>query len=239
MTRVAIYARVSTREQELGGQLRDLRAEASRHGWEVAEVYPEKVSATGRVAREQYDRLFRDSRSPSRRWDHLLVWALDRFSREDRFTKAVEAVWELERLGIAFHSLREPILDTPENGERSLPREIMLGILPTLAAWESKRRAERVRVAMREIKDGLRATRSGRRPGRQPKVTPAHVSKILAFREQGLPFPEVAQRVGLPAGTCRRVASLAMRGLPLFKTPSARKGSAAHEERAPLPKVAL
>lgn len=237
--RVAFYVRVSTSEQDLGGQLRDLRSEATRRGWEESEVYPEKVSATGRVSRAQYDRLLRDARAVPRPWDHLLVWALDRFSREERFTQAVEAIWGLERGGVHFHSLKEPILDTPENGERSLPREIMLGILPTIAAYESRRRSERVRVAMRDIKSGLRSTRSGKAPGRQPKVTREHAAKILKLREEGLTFPAVAQRVGLPAGTCRRVASLVRRGLPLFKTPSARKDTVSEVGSASFTRQAL
>ena len=90
MTLTAIYVRVSTEDQDLAGQERELRAEAERRGWDVAEVYREKVSGTGRVDRSEYDRLLRDAASPGRQWSHLLVWALDRFSREAAFTRATQ-----------------------------------------------------------------------------------------------------------------------------------------------------
>jgi len=47
--RVALYLRVSTEDQDLAGQERDLRTEAERRGWTVAAAYSEKVSGTGKV----------------------------------------------------------------------------------------------------------------------------------------------------------------------------------------------
>ena len=42
--KVAIYARVSTVDQNYEGQLEELHALAERSGWEVVEVYSEKIS---------------------------------------------------------------------------------------------------------------------------------------------------------------------------------------------------
>lgn len=72
-TGVALYVRVSTQDQDLTGQERDLRTEAARRGWTVFEVYSEKVSGTGRSERKEYDRLVKDSAGAGRRWDHLTV----------------------------------------------------------------------------------------------------------------------------------------------------------------------
>ena len=44
--RVAIYARVSTVDQNYEGQLEELHALAERSDWEIVEVYSEKVSGT-------------------------------------------------------------------------------------------------------------------------------------------------------------------------------------------------
>ena len=40
--RAAIYARVSTDGQTVSNQLRELRAVAKHHGWEVVEVYKDE-----------------------------------------------------------------------------------------------------------------------------------------------------------------------------------------------------
>ncbi|MGP8074942.1 MAG: recombinase family protein [Thermoplasmata archaeon] len=209
----ALYLRVSSEEQDLSGQERELRVEVSRRGWEVSSVYAEKVSGTGKVERREYDRLLEDANDPLRPWNHLWVWALDRFSREATFTRATQAVLDLEKLGIAFHSLKEPTLDTPEDGKPNLGRDVLLALLPVIAAFESKRRSERVRVAMREIKEGRRKTRSGKPPGRPVRATKEKVESILRYKAQGLAYRVIAQRVGLPRGTCANVVSRSRRGL--------------------------
>lgn len=203
--RCAVYLRVSTEDQDLAGQERDLRGEAERRRWTVAKVYAEKVSGTGKVERREYDRLIAEANLRGRPFDHLLVWALDRFSREATFTKATQAVLDLEKLGISFHSLKEPTLDTPEDGRANLGRDVLLALLPVIASFESQRRSERVRVAMREIKEGRRRTRSGRPPGRPRRVTPEVISRVQELRSRGFEWKVIAQYVGLPAGTCRKV----------------------------------
>lgn len=200
--KAAVYARVSTEEQDLGGQTRDLMNAAERRGLRVAKVYTDKVSARGTVTREGYDRLLADAKEGA--FDELLVWSLDRFSREETFTRATQAILDLEKTGVRFHSLKEPALDTPPDGIPNLGRDLLLALLPVVAAFESRRRTERVRLAMAEIKAGRRQTRSGRPPGNQRKVTQEQVSKAAALRKQGLAWAEIAQRVGLKAETARR-----------------------------------
>jgi DNA invertase Pin-like site-specific DNA recombinase len=209
----AHYLRVSSEDQNLAGQERDLRAEAVRRGWSVVETFREKVSGTGKVERVEYERLIRDAAAPGRKWKHLLVWALDRFSREATFTRATQAVLDLEKLGVMFHSLKEPALDTPEDGRPDLGREVLLALLPVIAAFESKRRSERVRVAMREIKEGRRRTRSGRPPGRPRRVTPELLERIRVLREERhLPWSQIAVILHVPAGSCRKWYSDLVRG---------------------------
>ena len=206
MNQAAVYARVSSDRQELHGQVGELEQEAARRRLTIlpSARYLEKVSATGRVDRAEYERLLRDAADPGRAWSDLLVWSLVRFSREERFTRAVEAIWDLEKHGVRFHSVKEPLLDTPPDGKPNLGREVLLALLPVLAAWESRRRSERVRVAMRDLREGRRKTRSGRPVGRPRRVTPDLVSKAEALRGQGWSWAEIARRVGLPAETCRR-----------------------------------
>jgi DNA invertase Pin-like site-specific DNA recombinase len=109
----SLYLRVSSEDQDLAGQERELHAECARRAWETAAIYSEKVSGTGRVERKEYERLLADAARPDRPWSHFLVWSLDRFSREERFTKAIDAILDLEKGGVTFHSLKEPYLDTP------------------------------------------------------------------------------------------------------------------------------
>ena len=211
--RVALYLRVSTEDQDLAGQERDLRTEAERRGWSVCATWAEKVSGTGKVERKEYRAtpIGRPQAGPILEPPPRLV--SDRWSREERFSRAVATIEELESLGVRFHSLREPMLDSSEDGIPNMGRDLLRAILPVIAAFESRRKSERVRVAMREIKEGRRKTRSGRPPGRPRRVTPEKREAILRLKAQGLTYRVIAQRVGLPRGTCANVVSRARRGL--------------------------
>lgn len=200
----ALYLRVSTEDQDLAGQERELRVECARRGWGVVAVYGEKVTGTGKVERREYERLLGDARKPDRPWTHLLVWSLDRWSREERFSRAVAAIEDLEAAGVRFHSLHEPTLDSSEDGTANMGRDLLRAILPVIASFESRRKSERVRVAMREIKEGRRATRSGRPPGRPVRATPEKVREAARLHDDAVPWAEVAQRTGLKAETARR-----------------------------------
>jgi DNA invertase Pin-like site-specific DNA recombinase len=216
----AIYARVSTVEQDLSGQEAELLAYLERRGWALFGVYREKVSASGKVEREQYDRLLADARSRSREFNRVVVWSLDRWSRDPSFVKAIGSIEELESLGVRFHSLHEPGLDSSEDGSANLGRDLLRGILPTIAAFEARRRSERTQVAMNEIKSGRRPTRSGRAPGRPRRVTPEMEARIRELRwGKKLPWKQVAQYVHLPAGTCSKVTRT-----PSTETPLSVKG---------------
>ncbi|MCI4330881.1 MAG: recombinase family protein [Thermoplasmata archaeon] len=156
-------------------------------GWEIVKVYSERVSGTGKVERIVHDRPLKDARAPDRPSTHLLVWSLDRFSREATVTKATQSVLDFEAMGVRFHSLKEPTLDTPEVGKPNLGRDLLLALLPGIAAFESERRSERVRVAMAEIKSGHRRTRSGRPPGRPVRATPESSPRASVGRPRGSP----------------------------------------------------
>jgi DNA invertase Pin-like site-specific DNA recombinase len=170
----------------------------------VAAIYREKVTATGRVERTEYECLLEDSRLTERPFDRVLVWSLDRWSREPSFVRAVGSIEGLEELGVRFHSLREPTLDSSDDGSPSMARDLLRAVLPVVASFESRRKSERTRVAMREIREGRRPTRSDRPVGRPRRVTPEIVAKVTELRATRLPWKEVARHVGLPAETCRR-----------------------------------
>ena len=78
--RTAIYARVSTdKGQDTENQLVQLREYCTRQGWTITNEYVDQAS--GKTSeRDAFKRLFEDA---SRRvFDIVLVWALDRFTRE-------------------------------------------------------------------------------------------------------------------------------------------------------------
>src|SRR5215472_14615299 len=102
---VALYARVSTRDkgQDAENQLAQLRAFAASQNWTVVHEYVDKASAK-HSDREQFQRQSEDA--SKRKFDLVLFWSLDRFSREG----VLETLHHLQRLaqyGVGYRSFTE------------------------------------------------------------------------------------------------------------------------------------
>jgi DNA invertase Pin-like site-specific DNA recombinase len=147
--RCAIYARVSTYEQEPENQLQELRRYAEARGWPVAEYVDKGVSGF-KDCRPSLDRLVADARR--RRFDVLLVWRLDRLGRN--LKHLVTLLEDVQAVGIAFVSLGEGIDCTTAAGR------LQLHVLAALAEFERARIAERVRAGLARVRA------SGKRLGR-------------------------------------------------------------------------
>lgn len=73
--RVAIYARVSTSDQNCSMQLSELRVYARARGWEIAGEYVDTGWSGSKASRPELDRLMKDARL--RKVDCILVWKLE------------------------------------------------------------------------------------------------------------------------------------------------------------------
>lgn len=110
-------------------------------------------------------------------------------------------------------------------------RDILRAILPLISAFESRRKSERVRLAMREIREGRRETRSRRPVGRPRRVTPEVAARVAELRGTGLRWKDVARRVALPAETCRKATWLLKRAsMTVHNPPSAQMVRTTPEE---------
>jgi putative DNA-invertase from lambdoid prophage Rac len=170
--RAAIWARVSTDDQDTGNQLAELRAWAQRRGLDVVREYVlDGASAWKGQHRDQLGQALADARTGG--YDVLLCWALDRLSRE-----GVEATLGLLRrfhaAGAPVWSLREPWTETADPSMA----ELLAAIYAWMARAESARRSERVRAGLARRKAaGLPV---GRQPGaadRKPRKRSGYVAR--------------------------------------------------------------
>ena len=133
--RAALYLRVSTRadkrdddaarqrkRQEVDNQRRQLHQFCEAQGWEIVAEYADEESGA-KTNRAGFQQMWRDA--AQRRFDVLLFWALDRFSREG----VLETLNYLQRLtsyGIDWRSHTLSSTSTPPESSgmplsRSLP----------------------------------------------------------------------------------------------------------------------
>ena len=186
--RAAIYARVSTtgNGQDPTMQTRELEEYCQRRGWTITDSYVDTGVSGSKDSRPELNRLMADAKQ--RKFDTVLVWKLDRFGRSLRHL--VNALAELEALGVAFISLKDNLdLGTPSG-------RLMFQIIGAMAEFERSLIQERVRAGLRN------ARAKGKRLGRPKKVV--DVAKIAALRAQGHSWSEIATLTGVGRGTAQR-----------------------------------
>lgn len=161
MLKAAIYARVSTDDkgQTTENQTRALHEYAQRRDWPIVGVYTEHETAWKGGHQAELARACDDARRG--RFQVLLVWALDRLSREGPL--AILRLFDrLGRYRCQVVSLQESWTEAP--GEL---HPILLALAGWVAELESRRRSERTRAGMARAK--ATGTRSGKPIGRPRK----------------------------------------------------------------------
>lgn len=141
--RAAVWLRVSTTEQDASNQEPDPLALAAARNFEGVTTYRlEGESAYSGLTgyRVQLADLIADARA--RKFDVLLVWALDRLSREGSLD-VLQLVDRPGRTGVQVVSATEAWTEAPDE-----LRELLLGIAGWVARQEPVRRSERTRAGM-------------------------------------------------------------------------------------------
>jgi DNA invertase Pin-like site-specific DNA recombinase len=192
--RVAIYARVSThdKDQDPETQLHQLRAWCLNAGHDIIAEYVDHVSgAKAAKQRPKLAVLFDDA--SKRKFDLVLVWALDRLSREG-MAATVGYLQRLNGVGVAFHSYTEPLLST----DNELVRDIVLAVMASLAKQERQRISDRTRAGM------ARAKAQGKAIGR-PAIDLMKRREIAKLAKTESPS-RIAARLHLDPKTVRKYA---------------------------------
>jgi len=157
--KVCIYTRVSTGEQDTKNQSAVLNDWSKHRGFEVAGIYQEEESAWKAGHQRELARLLDDA--SKRRFDAVLVWALDRLSREGPLA-ILTLVNRLKICGVKVLSYQESWTEAP--GELG---ELMYALTGWVARMESQRRSERTKAGLARVK--AQGKRLGRPPGSKDK----------------------------------------------------------------------
>lgn len=186
MIRAAIYARVSTQDQDPTHQLRVLREVASRRGWAVTE-YVEVISGAAK-ARPQFDAMMADVRR--RKVDVVAAVDLSRLARSA--TVLMGLLDQLRVVGCDLYSDREA-LDTQTAAGR-----MFFAVVAAFAEFERSIIIERTMA-------GLATARAkGVRLGRPP-ASDGILDAIRSLREQGLGINSIARELKVGKSTVQQV----------------------------------
>lgn len=109
-TRYGRYSCDRQNEQSIDGQFRVIDEYAKKNGIEIVATYVDKAMSGTNDNRADFQRMLRDS--DKKEWSVLLVYKLDRFSR-NKYEMAIHRK-HLKDNGVKIVSVMENIPDSPE-----------------------------------------------------------------------------------------------------------------------------
>jgi DNA invertase Pin-like site-specific DNA recombinase len=194
---VALYARVSTKDgrQDTENQLIALREYCAKQDWAIVEEYVDHETG-GTSKRPHFQRMFADARA--RKFDLVLFWSLDRFSREG-VAATLNHLEKLTSYGVAWRSHTEEYLDSC-----GIFRDAVLAILAVIAKQERVRRSERALAAIARLRRQGEADKLGR-----PRTEPSKRAWAQKLRVQGLSLRAIGAKLGISAATVQRIVAVA------------------------------
>ena len=183
--RVALYARVSTDDQDCDLQLKDLRAYVARQGWPAAEEFVDTGFSGAKASRPALDKLLADHK----KFDAVIVWKLDRFGRS--VINLSQHLSLLDRSGVRFIAITQNI----DTDTRNPVSQLIIHIIGAVAEFELETIRERIRAGIKNAKA------NGMILGRKRRVF--RRDEVVEMRKAGKSWGAISKHLGIPISTIR------------------------------------
>jgi site-specific DNA recombinase len=198
ISKVAIYARVSTEEQAKEGisidaQIDKCQAFCKARGWDIYKVFKDPGFSAGTLDRPSMNLLLKEANEE--KFDVILVYKIDRFSR--KLKDLIMVLEDLKDKNINFTSVTEQIDTTSAMGEA------FFQIIGVFAQLERGMVKERVRMAFdrkADLGEALYRPPFGYKYVNRklvPSEDASKVSDIFEMWNNGIEHKAIAERVGV------------------------------------------
>lgn len=195
--RAAIYARVSTDDQEEANQVQELRRVAEARGWTVVQVYTDH-GISGSKGRDQRPGLDAALKDASRRsYDVLMAWAVDRLGRS--LEDLLGILKHCQATGTDLFIQQQAVDTTTPTGR------LVFQVMGAFAEWERALIVARVNAGV------ARAKAAGTHCGR-PATSAEVAAEITRKRNAGATVAASAAAAGVSLRTAQRVLRRAEMG---------------------------
>jgi DNA invertase Pin-like site-specific DNA recombinase len=190
MKSAVAYVRVSTAEQSVDRQVRQILEWATRNDFKVVQTIGAKVSAK----RDEQARHLDELKSVAKgEVDAVIVSELSRLGRS--VGQIVRLVDELKDEGVAIYCIQENL--SLNNGRADMQSKVALTLFSLMAEIESLLISERVTAGMKAAK--ARGVKMGRPKGKS-KLDP-HAEQIWRLLDLGVTKTKLCKRLGCCTAT--------------------------------------
>ena len=190
MKQVAIYCRVSTKDQNCDRQLVELREIAANHGWIVVDEYVDHGISGAKKQRPELDRLKKDAFA--RRFQMVMTLELSRIGRNTSHLLELVDFFQQKNIDLYIHNQQ---VDTS-----TATGKLFFTVASAFMTFERDCTAERVSSGIRNARK-----KNGGVWGRRTNLTPAIEDKIKEMRSKQIGLKKIAAECSVGVKTVRTV----------------------------------
>ena len=184
--RAAIYCRVSTSDQSVEMQLRDLRKLADGRGFEVVKEFCDEGQSGAKSSRPALDKMLADAKAG--KFEVILIWRLDRLGRS--LANLIRLLEDFQTWNVALISFSESLDFTTSMGK------LFYQLLGAFSEFERETIRERTRSGLRNAK--ARGIKLGRR------IVPVDLGEVRRMRQAGTSYKTISQTLRVSVGSIYR-----------------------------------
>ena len=182
--RCLIYTRVSTDWQTPENQIAQLKEYAEKQGWQIVDVKTD-ICSGGKSADDRIGLKSAFDMARRRKFDVLLFWSLDRFSREGS-RKTLEYLSRLDAYGVKWHSYTEEYISS-----LGIFADAVISLMACLAKQERIRISERTKAGLARIQA------RGIKLGRPKTSNTSYTARAKELRQAGLSYSAIGRELNL------------------------------------------
>lgn len=205
MTKIAIFARVSTNVQDYERQVNELTALANGKGWNVEAIFCEKISgAKANAERKELTRLIKYVQA--NRINKVAVTELSRLGRDT--LQVLEVIESFNELGISLYIQNYNIETLNEDGTINPMSQFLITILAEVARMERKTIRERVESGYKNYR--ANGGRVGRKQGykKSAETMREQYAEEIRLLRKGISLRNISKITGRSVNTIRKCQSL-------------------------------
>jgi len=184
--KVALYTRVSTDQQTVENQVRDLTAYCQIKGWSDITIFKDQGVSGAKTSRPEFNKMIKQAKAGD--FDVVMVWKFDRASRSTKHL--ITLLEDFDTWGVDFVSLQE-------NVDTSTPAgKLMFTMISAFAQFERDTIIQRTKSGM------ARAKAEGKKIGRSKQCD---WDEILELKNDGKSTKQIANQTNMSESHIRRI----------------------------------
>lgn len=199
--KVALYTRVSTSSQDYHRQISELSEYCKKQGWEIAEVFSEKISGA-KKNHERAELINLIEFVKSNNVDKVVVWELSRLGRNT--LEVLKSIELLSSEGISLYIKNYSLETLNENGKPNAMATLMVQILSSISEMERSLTRDRMLSGYNEYR---KHSKVGRKEGfrkSQDQILEDH-KEVVKYLKKGRSVREIMKLTNKSNGTVMKV----------------------------------